>query len=656
MTFPMKRITHQSANFDGLRRCLLIVLQILPGCALTGSSDDFATNLYTPAEGRLTAERQIEESAGYGHTADYANFMDNDADSESSGASAVYLTGMVTEQTFDEISEEQVWPVSLLEAVQLALDNNEVIPVDVQFLSSGSTLLNAPQAVASIYDPAIQATSVAAARGSLAATSDFVPVLTARSTIGQDSVIQNNLVSAGLPAGGVLESDTGNLDISLQQRLMTGGLLELSHNIRFDDNNVGTNLFPNVYQGQLAVEFTQPLWSGAGDFFTSVAGPIDLIATRAPSVDQGIVITRLNEKISNNQFHIALQQLVKDVADVYQDLHFAHRRYEIETKTQEAAEKVWKQLKAKSEAGTGRGLASEAQAEENVYATSARVKDASREIITAENRLRRLIGRDPGHGLIMQPIQAPTVDPIADDWEHSLQTAFSRRSELNETILTMQSLELQRSASMSLSKPRLDLVSNIHTNGFGDHAFDESGRGGPARSDSYAQNLLNAEQTGWFAGVQFSVPLDRRLYRSLQHQLEYRLAKTRATLKAQKKEISHELWHAFRSAERWSEIVSENERRVQAARRQVSALDAASVAGRDIVDLLVRAHSTLAIAETQYAQAMTEYNKANSEIRFRRGTLLEDLNISIHDPLSLPVSDAKAAETGTQDESETVSS
>ncbi|MCH2202885.1 MAG: hypothetical protein MK102_13010, partial [Fuerstiella sp.] len=236
----MTRIADQNMKFGGLRRLLLIVLQILPGCALTGPSDNFRTNHYS------SIEQPIEDSAGYGHTAGYAGFSENRAEAESTEQSAVYLTAMTAEQSFPEISEEHVWPVSLLEAVQLALDNNEIIPVDVQFLSTGSTLLNAPQAVASIYDPAIQATSVSAARGSLAATSDFVPVLTARSTFGQDSVIQNNLVSAGLPAGGVLENDTGNLDVSLQQRLMTGGLLELSHNVTFDENNVGTNLFPNV--------------------------------------------------------------------------------------------------------------------------------------------------------------------------------------------------------------------------------------------------------------------------------------------------------------------------------------------------------------------------------------------------------------------------
>jgi outer membrane protein TolC len=623
MQFLMIKQSQHSTRSSSLLWALPALLQFLPGCALTGVSDYSGTSHYS------LNHQQNDFAAGYGHTADYGNFAEQAENAEAVTRNETHLVSAAYEPPSTAIPGDPVWPVSLLEAVQLALDNNEVIPVNVEFLSTSIPLLNTPQAVASVYDPVIQATSVAGARGSLAATADFVPVLTARSTYGQDSVVQNNLVSAGLPAGGVLESNTGNAQVSLQQRLMTGGSVQISHNVAFDENNVTSNLFPNVYQGQLAVEFNQPLWGGAGDFFTSVAGPVDLISTQTPSVDQGIVITRINENISQNQFQIALRQLVKDVTDVYQDLHLVHRRHEIESRARDAAETIWKRLQAKSDAGTGDGLAAEAQSEESYYAAEARVKDVAAEITLTENRLRRLIGQAPGRGHVLLPSQPVAVDSIVEDWEYSLQTAFSRRPELNETVMTMQSLELQRSAAMSLSKPRLDLVSNIHTNGFGDRPFDESSRGGPARTDSFAQSLLSAEQTGWFAGVQFSVPLDQRRNRSLQHQLEYQLARSRATLKAQKKEISHELWHAFRSAERWAQLVAENKRRVEAARRQVSALNAAFPTGRVSVDLLVRAQSTLAIAETEYARAMTEYSKANSEIRFRRGTLLEDLHIGV---------------------------
>ena len=605
---------------------LLISLQILPGCALVAPADHAGKSHYT------TPRIQRNQTAGYGHTADYASFAKQTAASESRDRSGIVQTGAsVTLPPETQISDDQVWPVSLVEVIQLALNNSEVVLVDAQFLSSSSPLLNAPESVASVYDPAIQATGVTGARGSLAATSDFVPVLTARSIYGGDNVIQNNSVSTGLPAGSVLETDSGNLQISLEQQLATGGSLQLQHNTAFDQNNVTppTNLFPNVYDGQLAVEFNQPLWGGAGEFFTAVAGPIDLISTRAPSVNQGIFITRINERLSQNDFQIALRQLIKDASDVYQELYLAHERYRIETNARDAAEAIWQRLQAKSAAGTGDGLAAEAQAEENYYAAQARVKDVLSAIKLTENRLRRLIGQEPGHGFVIRPTVPPPTDGISNDWKQSLQIAFARRPELNETFLSIESLEMQRSASMSLTKPRLDLVSNFHVNGFGDRPFNDSGRATPLRSNSYYQNLLRAERTGWFAGLQFSMPLDGRLNRSLQHQLEYRLAKSRAALKAQKKEISHELWHAFRSNERWSKQVTENQRRVDAARRQVSALDAAFPTGRVSVDRLVRAQTTLALAETDYARARSEYNKAGLEIHFRRGTLLEHLNISM---------------------------
>ena len=605
---------------------LFVFLQILPGCTLPSPPSSIATRQHSASRG------QADYAASYGHTADYGNFAEEAVNRPDDSSPFIQTGASFTQSGITEISENNVWPVSLLQIIHLALDRNEVVPVDAQFLSGNSQLLNAPQSVASIYDPAIQASSVAGRRGTLAATSDFVPLFSARSTYGQDDVIQNNLVSTGLPAGSVLESDSGNLQLSLQQQLATGGNLELQHNTNFDENNVTSNLFPNVYKGQMAVEFNQPLWGGAGEFFTGVAGPIDLISTRTPSVDQGIVITRINEQLSHNDFQIALRQLVKDVGDVYQDLDFAHRRYQIQMNARDASETIWRRLRAKSNSGTGDGLAAEAQAEENFYAAEARVKDALAEIGLTENRLRRLIGQEPGHGRVVQPMgTVPSMAEDTQDWKQSLQIAFAQRPELNETILTVQSLEMQRSASMSLANPRLDLVSNFHVNGFGDSPFNDSDRPGTARPDSYYQNLLRAERTGWFAGLNFSMPLDRRLNRSLQHQLEYRLAKTRATLKAQKKEISHEVWHAFRSAERWAELVDQNKRRVEAARKQVNALNAAFPTGRVSVDLMVRSQSTLALAETEYARVTTEHNKALLEIRFRRGTLLEDLHISMAD-------------------------
>ena len=605
---------------------LLIVLQVLPGCAMMSRS--------WPNSGRQMFRQNYAVNR---YAGDSELFVQEVSGGDTSGRSALRLVSSTDELLpLTELTEDNAWSVSLLETIHLALQNSEVILIDSQFLSPFSSLLNTPDLVASVYDPAIQQTEVAGNRGAAAAASDFIPLLSARSTYGEEDVIQNNRISAGLFPGSVLNTDTGNVELRLEQQLATGGRVSLRNNTVLTDNNVMSNLFPGVYQGQLALEFNQPLWGGAGPLFTDIAGPIELISTRTPSVDQGILISRINEDLSQNDFQTALRQLVKDVADVYQDLNLAYRRYQIESQARDDAEIIWKRVQAKFDVGVGEGLAAEAQAAENYYAAEARARDTLANVRLTENRLRRLLGLGPGNGIVIRPTDEPKPDSFDEDWRESLQIAFARRPELNETILRIQSLEMQMFASRSLCRPRLDLVSNIHVNGFGDRLLNQSAP--PAipppftgRPDSYYENLLGAEQTGWFAGLQLSIPLDWQLYQTLRHQLEYRLAKTRAALKAQKKEISHELWHAFCSAERWSELVSRNKQRVEAARRQVRALDAAFPTARVSVDLLVRAKTTLALAETEYARAISEYNKAMSEVRFRRGTLLEDLHIAVRD-------------------------
>ena len=605
----------------------LLVLQIVPGCAFFQPqyrTAQHATRPLSPTDSRPADAFQAEMAEA---SARPVGEPTKDSDAILTG-----LPGEVDPAPLTESNVANSWGIGLLEVIHLALTNNDVIPVDAQFLSSSSPLLNTPELVASVYDPAIQATGVAGNRGTIAASSDFVPVFSARSTWGEDDVIQNNLVSAGLPAGSVLETDTGQLQLSLQQQLGTGGTLEFQHNTTFDENNVATNLFPNVYRGQLALEYNQPLWSGAGDLFTAIAGPINLISTRAPSVDQGILITRLNEKLSENEFQVALRQLIKDVTDVYQNLNLAHQRHQVESTTRDAIREIWERVKAQDESGDGRGLASVAQAEESLHAANARVRDALAEISLTENRLRRLTGVGPQDGRVLRPSETAQDNIYAEDWDVSLDAAFSTRPELHETSLTIRSLELQRTAAKSLTRPRLDLVTNFHVNGFGDRPFNDSGRP-TVRPDSYYQNLLKAGHTGWFAGVEFSVPLDQRQTRALQHQLEHRLAKARAALQAQKKEIAHELWHAFRSAERWSDQVAENQRRVDAARDQVESLEATWENGDVTVDLLIRAHTTMSTAGTELARVTTEYHKAMNEVRFRRGTLLEDLNVTIKEAI-----------------------
>ncbi|MBC7820826.1 MAG: TolC family protein [Planctomycetaceae bacterium] len=241
------------------------------------------------------------------------------------------------------------------------------------------------------------------------------------------------------------------------------------------------------------------------------------------------------------------------------------------------------------------------------------------------------------------------------DWRTSLVEALTRRVELRKQKWNIKSLEFQYEAAQSLTKPRLDFVSRYGINGFGDQLFgDAEHPPSPAtipnpnpppatipntrngRTSSFYENLLDANQTGWGLGVEFSMPIGFRAAHSQVRNLELRLCKARAALSAQEFEISHELANAFRQLDSAFQTAQTNFNRRRAAERRVQAYEAQYQAGKGNVDLLLRSQISLAQAETAYYQSVVGYNRAITEMKYRKGTLLEDDNVYLGESLSHP--------------------
>ena len=76
----------------------------------------------------------------------------------------------------------------------------------------------------------------------------------------------------------------------------------------------------------------------------------------------------------------------------------------------------------------------------------------------------------------------------------------------------------------------------------------------------------------------------------------------------------------------------------------MESLEATWENGDVTVDLMIRAYTTMSTAGTELARVTTEYHKAMNEVRFRRGTLLEDLNVTIKEAIPSPTVPAGAVE------------
>ena len=525
--------------------------------------------------------------------------------------------------------EQEIWDLSLQEVMKLGLQNSEIIRESGTFLSPNNRLLANPEFASSIFNPAIQETNVQfGQRGIEAATADFDTLFQSSMTWAGSRTVQRT-ANLGFSAGDSLDEDSGRFRASLSKITGAGTQLSFSHNWDYSQNNQRFNLFPSSFYGtaqapSLGLQMRHPLLAGAGTEYTQIAGPrLGRFggATSIVGVNQGVVISRINSDITLSEFEVAIRNLVKDTEDLYWDLHLAYRVYHTQKVALDSAEQTWRMVQGDPR----RPAAEKAQSRDNYFEIKGRAEGARSDLYSAESRLRRLIGLPVNDGRIIRPSDEPITAEYTPDWKGSLVDALTRRIELRRQKWAIKSLQLQLTAAESLTRPQLDVVLGYNVNGFGDDLLGQSNR--PHRS-AY-RSLADGDFRSWEAGLQFNMPLGMRTAQAQVRNLELRLAKARKALDEQEVEISHELAAAFQALDRAWATARIGFNRRKAAAESVRAYQAEYENGRTSADLLLRAQVSLAQAEIAYFSSLVDYNKAISELEYRKGRSLEHNNVRL---------------------------
>jgi hypothetical protein len=116
-------------------------------------------------------------------------------------------------RTIKEPTDDEIWEMTLMQAVQTAVTNNKMI----RTRANGPQMLANPTTSPSVYDPAIGETGfLFGNRGVEAALADFDAQLTASTQWGNNATIQNSF--------GTFQnnSDTGSFNSGLSKALATG--------------------------------------------------------------------------------------------------------------------------------------------------------------------------------------------------------------------------------------------------------------------------------------------------------------------------------------------------------------------------------------------------------------------------------------------------
>ena len=540
----------------------------------------------------------------------------------------------VEPRTIRRLEQEEIWDLSLSECLFITLNNSEVIRNSASFLSPQNPILANPGFVPTIYDPAIQASGVLfGQRGVEAALSDFDTQFTTQLMFGNNETVQNNTLSVGLPAGETLKDETMSFSTSLQKRMATGGQLFLGHNWNYTARNIGSppQLFPSVYEGNLLMQFRQPLLAGGGVEYTRVAGPISTNIQGVTGVQQGVIISRINNDMALAEFERDVHLLIHDVEVAYWQLHLAYRTYAIQVRAREQALEAWQLADYQTQAGTGFGAAQEAELRDTYLSLKNQADLARDAIYTAEAQLRLLMSLPVNDGRVIRPVDDPMTADFAPNWTQSLSDALALRPELRRQKWNIRSLDLQLRAAQNLNRPRLDFVSGYQINGYGDDLFDIGNGTATGRFDSYYEDLFSADQTGWNLGVEFSVPIGRRFAKAQVQSLEFALTKAQAVLEEQEVEISHEVAFVFREIDRAYVSMRNEYSRLAAARDRVQVAEAqfGNDPTRYPIGEVIRAQQALAQAELSFLTNLIEYNTAIADLYFRTGRTLVANNIQL---------------------------
>jgi len=536
-----------------------------------------------------------------------------------------------TPPPLDPEVEPEFWELDLQTVIQICLESSDVLR-DI-----GGLVLDSPQNVNTVFDPAIQETDPLV--GVDAALSEFDAALLGSMSFENNDRALNNIFEGR--GARLFRQDLGFYNLELSKRTAFGTNLAIRNVIDYDSNNApppGNNVPALPWVDRLEFEVRQPLLRGAGVVANRIAGVSDV-----PGVYNGVLIARIRTDLSLAEFEASVRELVSNVENAYWELYFAYRELDATIAARERALRTWNEVRALSQTGQRGGeKARLAQAEEQFFRLDAAVEDAvwGREIDdtrtnlfqghggvhTSERRLRMAMGIPVSDGRLIRPADQPPLAEVMFDWDNVVDESLERRVELRRQRWQVKQREMELLASRSFTLPRLDAVGGYRFRGLGNDLINADGDGKP-RFDNAVGNLTDGDFQEWQLGVDLSIPIGNRRARAAVRNAELRLSRERAILAEQERQVVADLSDSISEKRRAYVLARKSFNRTKASRDQLAALEedftnADRIERTRLLDLLLNAQLLAAEAETRFHRSMAEYMVAVKNVHYEKGSLL----------------------------------
>ena len=514
------------------------------------------------------------------------------------GVTETTASAPASAQTAAGQGDRPVVALSLDDAIKLALDRN--LDISVQRLN--------PQT----FDYSL---------ASLQAV--YKPTLTSTVSHQSQTNPSTQTTSGGQVGTGVLQ-DTTTFNGGLSQSLpWGGGTITGTINNNRGTTTSTTALFNPNYNNNWSGLFVQPL----------------LRNFKIDNTRQQILVTRLNQDISEIQLQATIINTLSNVRNAYWDYVFAVQSVEVARRSVALAEQLVSDNQTRVEVGTMAPIdVIQAQSQAATQRQNLAIAEGTRR--TNELVLKRLIvsgTQDPNWAGSIDPTERPDFVPMQVDVNAAVRRALEARTDLAQVRKNLEVNDVTLKYLTNQTMLQMDFTARYALIGQGGTQYISEGNGVnrvvtgviPGGYADAVSTLLHGNYPTWNFGINISYPLGTSAQDASLARARLQSTQVEAQLRQIELQIATDVTNAATQVQNNTERVQAAQAASQFAQRQLEAEQSKFEVGMSTNYFVVQSQRDLATAQNNELSAILAYRRSVVELERLQQTSTTSANITI---------------------------
>ncbi|MBS1818118.1 MAG: TolC family protein [Acidobacteria bacterium] len=452
---------------------------------------------------------------------------------------------------------------------------------------------------------------------------NYRPTLTSLISHGATTNPSTQTIS-GAAAGTGIETGTNTYNGGVAQNIKWGGgSLAVTLNNNKQSTTSLTALFNPAYNTNWSAQFTQPL----------------LRNFRIDNTRQQLVITKLNQDISETQLQATIINTVSNVRNAYWDLVFAVQSVEVARRSVALADQLVRDNQTRVEIGTMAPIdVVQAQSQAATQRQNLATAEGTRR--TNELALKRLIvagTQDPNWMATINPVDRPEFTPATVDVAAAVRRALENRTDLQIARKNLQVNDVTMKYLSNQTLPQADLQARYGLIGQGGVQYITSGSGInrqvigeiPGGYVDALNSLFGRNYPTWAVQLNVSYPIGTSTQEATAARARVQLNQVAAQVKQVELQIATDITNAATNVQNNVERVQAAQAAREFAQRTLDAEQSKFEVGMSTNYFVVQAQRDLATAQNNELQAVLAYRKSLVELERLQQTSLTNSNITI---------------------------